>query len=51
MLRGHNLEILTERFPHSKGAKGLAFPVCFTSSLFVVLATRRIGVRFWVTTF
>ena len=51
MLGGHNLVNLTERFPHSKGAKGLAFPVCFTSSLFVVLATRRIGVRFWVTTF
>ena len=45
MLGGHDLVILTERFPHSKGALGLAFPVCFTFSFSVVSVTRRIGVR------
>ena len=33
-LCGHNLEFLTERLPHTKGAKGLVFSVCFTFPLF-----------------
>ena len=33
-MRGHDLVILTERFPHSKDAVGLVFLVCFTFLLF-----------------
>ena len=33
VLGGHDLVILTERLPHSKGAVGLVFRVRFTSSI------------------